>query len=294
MSLTADARDLGRLLTWALRPKTRPGTSPEYATLVGRYRDDAGFRTAFDALLDGLGMGVLQAGDLGVFVSVRRESVFAARISDDGGTWTKDNAKVLRGVAHLAIAAYAYPHPDDLRDPSVRYVDVMPLEAFIRRSCAELKARAERLADGAGQADDLADLALAGGLDAAWALWDQMPAAEVTRRGRGAGRLSTVSTTYWVLRALKELTDHGLARQAGRDGDRYQLLDRFRHQVGKYAAEEGYRALAGLRRTDPDLPDPRDPGERFPLPGLAPAWAEEQAGTDPVDEPGAARDEESA
>jgi hypothetical protein len=293
MSLTADGRDLGRLLSWTLRPKARPGTSADYTTLVSRYRDDSAFRTAFDALLDGLDMGVLHAGDLGIFLSVRRESVFAYRISDEAATWTKDNAKVLRGIAHLAVAAYAFPHPDDLNDLSVRYVDVMPLEAFIRRSCADLRSRAERLADGQARADDLVDLALAGGLDAAWALWDHMPTAEIPRRGRGAGRISQASTTYWVLRALKDLTDHGLAKQSGRDGDRYQLLDRFRHQVGTYAAEEGYRALAALRRADSELPDPRDPGEHSPLPGEAPAWAEESA-TNDDDDQGAARDEESA
>lgn len=275
MSLTADARDLGILVHYALRPKNRPGADGDYARLVGRYLDETAFRTTLDALLDGMHLRVLHAGDLGLVLTARRESAFAYRLSTESASWTKDRARVLRGLAHLGIAAYAYPHPDDLHDPSVRYVDILPCEDFIRRSCGQLRERAEAIANGAGEVSDgIVDLALAAGVDAAWAEWDAMPAADVALSGRGSGRISSKSAAYWVLRAMRDLVDHGLARQVGKDTDgRFQLLERYRHQVGSAAASEGYQALAALNRADTTAPDPRDPTGAHPLPGLPPKWA---------------------
>jgi hypothetical protein len=286
MSLAGDARDLGRLQSYALRPKTRPGADGDYARLISRYLDDATFRTAFDALLDGLDSRVLHAGDLGLVLTTRRESVFAYRISGEAATWTKDKAKVLRGVAHLGIAAYAYPHPDDLHDPVVRYVDVVPLEAFIRRSLAQLRARADAVAEGAPDAHDaIVDLALAAGVNAAWSEWDRMHPAEVTQKGRGTGRISSRSATYWCLRALRDLVEHGLARQVGKDTDgRFQLLERFRHQVGAAAADAGYQALSTLRQTDDAAPDPRDPHGVVPLPGRPPEWGADPDSAEPAND----------
>ena len=274
MSLAGDGRDIGRLLTYALRPKARPGAAGDYAALVTRYVDDATFRAAFDAVLDGLDSRVLHAGDLGIVITARRESVFAYRLTDEAATWTKDRAKVLRGVAHLGIAAYAYPHPDDLHDPAVRYVDVLPVEAFIRRACAELRTRADAVAAGEAAADSVVDLALSAGVEAAWSEWDRMPAAEVGTTGRGSGRITSRSASYWVLKALRDLVDHGLAKPVGKDTDgRYQLLDRYRHQVGAVAGDAGFQALSALRRADGGAPDPRDPGQGVPLPGRPPEWA---------------------
>lgn len=276
MNLTSDARDIGELLAYALRPKTRPGAEGDYARLVARYLDETSFRAAFDALLDGMHLRVLHAGDLGLVLNTRRESLFAYRLSAEPATWSKDRARVLRGLAHLGIAAYAYPHPDDLHDPAVRYVDVLPCEDFIRRSTVQLRERAEAIAQRGPEAEDrVVDLALAAGVDTAWAEWDAMPAADVAGKGRGSGRISSKSAAYWVLRALRDLVDHGLARQVGKDIDgKFQLLDRYRHQVAAAAATEGYQALVALARVDDQLPDPRDPQVRAAMPGWPPQFAD--------------------
>jgi hypothetical protein len=284
MTLTANGlRDVGRLVQYALRPRTRVGTDSEYGELVKRYTDDAEFRAAVDCVSDGLDLTVLHAGALGLVLKSRRESVFAYRISDETGTWTKDQSKLLRGLAHLGIAAYAFPHPDDLRDPTVRYIDILAVDEFIHRCCTELAdraARAERegeydAAAGGPRGDAVVELARSVGLEAAWTQWTRMHPAQVARTGRGAGRIAAASSTYWVLRALKELSEQGMARQAGRDSDgRYQILDRFRHHVGAAAGQEGYRALAALRQGDATAQDPRVPGTPRPLPGRLPAWAE--------------------
>jgi hypothetical protein len=277
VSLGNDARDIGQLLSYALRPKMRPGIEGEYGRLLRRYQDEMSFRDAFNDVLDGMQLRVLHAGDLGIVLTARRESVFAYRLAAQQGS-SSSTQNALRGLAHIGIAAYAYPHPDDLTDTTVRYVDVMAVEEFIRRACAQLKARADEVAQGGETTDRVVDLALAAGLDTVWSEWDQMLAVDIGTRGRGSGRISTKSTTYWVLRACKDLVDHGLARAAGKDIDgRFQLLERFRHHVATDAALEGYQALATLARTDSELPDPHEIATVRPLPGRPPAWVE--AGT---------------
>jgi hypothetical protein len=279
VSVRTDARDIGQLLSYALRPKVRPGIEGEYGRLLRRYQDEMSFRDAFDDVLDGLQLRVLHAGDLGIVLTAQRESVFAYRLAGEPGTGDK-RQNALRGLAHVGIAAYAYPHPDDLSDTTVRYVDVVTVEEFIRRACIQLRARADEVAQGGEMADRVVDLALAAGLDTVWSEWDQMSAVDIGTRGRGSGRISSKSTTYWVLRACKDLVDHGLARGVGKDVDgRYQLLERFRHHVAADAGLEAYQVLTTLARADSALPDARDTGTVMPLPGRPPSWVESTAAT---------------
>ena len=77
MSLGNDARDMGQLLSYALRPKMRPGIEGEYGRLLRRYQDEMSFRDAFNDVLEGMQLRVLHAGDLGIVLTARRESVFA-------------------------------------------------------------------------------------------------------------------------------------------------------------------------------------------------------------------------
>ena len=297
MSLGSDARDIGQLLSYALRPKMRPGIEGEYGRVLRRYQDEMSFRDAFNELLEGMQLRVLHAGDLGVVLTARRESVFAYRLAADQGSGNKTH-NALRGLAHIGIAAYAYPHPDDLTDTTVRYVDVMAVEEFVRRACTQLRARADEIAQGGETSDRVVDLALAAGLGTVWSEWDQMQAVDIGARGRGAGRISTKCTTYWVLRACKDLVDHGLARAVGKDTDgRYQLLERFRHHVATDAGLEGYQALATLARTDSELADPHDTATTRSLPGRPPAWVESEmaaAGVVSSDSSDNSRDESTA
>jgi hypothetical protein len=81
-----------------------------------------------------------------------------------------------------------------------------------------------------------------------------------------------------VLRACKDLVDHGLARPVGKETDgRFQLLERYRHQVGASAAQEGYQVLATLARVDEQMPDPRDTIAGYPMPGRPPQFGDDPA-----------------
>lgn len=162
--------DIGQLLSYALRPKMQPGLEGEYGRLLRRYQDDMSIRDAFNYVLDGMQLRVLHAGDLGVVLTAHRESVFAYRLAGEQGSGNKAR-NALRGLAHIGIAAYAHPHPDDLTDTTVRYVDVMAVEELIRRACSQLKTRADEVAQGGETADRVVDLALAAGLDTVWSAW---------------------------------------------------------------------------------------------------------------------------
>ena len=54
MLAATDHTDLGSLLAFALQPTQRPGRSPEYRRVLGRYRTESEFRVATDAVLHGL------------------------------------------------------------------------------------------------------------------------------------------------------------------------------------------------------------------------------------------------
>jgi hypothetical protein len=277
-TLRADGHDVGQLLSYALQPKTRPGADGDYAHLLRRYQDEPTFREAFDAVTGGLNLRILAVTDLGVVLSARRESVFAYKLSSETATWSKEPARVLRGLAHFGIAAYVYPHSDDLQDSSVRYVDVLKCEDFIRRACTQLNERAEAVATGSSE-DRIVDLGNAVGLDAGWTEWVKLPAVRVSTKGRSSGRILAHTGAYWVQRACKDLVDNGMARPVGKDTDgRFQLLERYRVQVGASASLEGYQALTALARIDSELPDPHTAAGLSPLPGLPPEFAD-----DPID-----------
>jgi len=248
---TTDLRDIGTLITCALRPKLRPAVDPTYRSLLGRYRAEPDFRHAVRSVLDGMDMLVLSdAAELGLILGPRRESLFAARLADVPNTTSVENRLVV-GLVMAAVAAYAYPTADSFDDDRVRYVRVGDLERFLRETCESLKRDADE------PLDDEA-------LEEAWRVYERMPAVRRPNQGRTAGRLSPACSQYWVGNVLDWLTAQGMARPAERLGPQtYQLLERFRVQVSEMSGHEAYRLIAEARSRDwrPDAtvaPDPAD------------------------------------
>jgi hypothetical protein len=229
-----DLADVGALIGCALRPKVRPGADSEYRTLLGRYRGDVEFRNAVDSVLDGLDAQVLSDSDLGLVLGVRRESVFAYRISDlpnVGGV----TERLLVGLVSVAIAAYAFPTPSDFDDDRVRWVSVDEMERFIREVCERFKRT---------PTDD-------DELDEAWRTYDRLSPAYKADKGKGKARRSPASSTYWVASVLGWMVDQGLARPAAARGpEAYQLLERLRIQAGELAGNATYDLLAAIRRDE--------------------------------------------
>lgn len=243
MLTRADHTDLGVLIAFALQPTTRPGRSPEYRRVLGRYREEPEFRQATDAVLHGLGTRALSDGDFGLVLGVEPESPFAFRFSDLPHSGSREG-RLMAGLVMVGLAAWAYPTPAELEDSRPRHVPDVEFEAWLRAACERL-----RVTDGAGETipED--------GLDEAWRIFVAMPSTMVGDRGRGAGRLSPKCSLYWVRNMLGWLAEQGMARQdpASPDGA-WALTERFRIHVKDMAAEPAYRFLAAVGRgEDPTL-----------------------------------------
>lgn len=233
-----DLSDVGVLIGYGLRPKLRPGVDSDYRALLGRYRTDVEFHNAVDSVLDGLDVQVLSASQLGLVLGVRRESVFAYRVSDLPNV-SGVSDRLLVGLVSAAIAAYAFPAPADFDDDRIRWVSVEEIERFVRDACDRLKREPDR--------ETREDLSF----DEAWRTYDRLSPGYRADRGRGKGRRSAASSTYWVANVLNWMTDQGLARPAPNRGtEAFQLLERFRIQVGEMAGNATYELLAAMRRGD--------------------------------------------
>lgn len=235
-----DLADVGVLIGYALRPKLRPSPESDYRALLGRYRSDSEFRSAVDSVLDGLDTRVLSDSDFGLVLGVRRESVFAYRLSDlPNVTGVVD--RLLVGLVSVAIAAYAFPTPADFDDDRIRWVSVDETERFIREICDRFKRSPEQ-----APTDDTA-------LDEAWRAYDRLSPGYKADKGKGRARRSPASSTYWVAHVLSWMVDQGLARAApSRGTEAFQLLERFRVQAGDLAGNATYEVLASVRRDDPE------------------------------------------
>lgn len=239
MTLTQrDLADVGLLIGCALRPKIRPGADSDYRTLLGRYRTDVEFRNAVDSVLDGLDAQVLSDSDLGLVLGVRRESVFAYRVSDLPNVGTVHD-RLLVGLVSVAVAAYAFPTPADFDDVRVRWVSVDEIERFVRDMCDRLK----RSPDQETREEE--------SFEEAWRSYDRLSPGYKADKGRGKARRSPASSTYWVAHVLTWMVDQGLARVAPTRGPEvYQLLERFRIQASELAGNATYDLLAAIRRGD--------------------------------------------
>lgn len=239
MLAAIDHTDLGTLLAFALQPNQRPGRSPEYRRVLGRYRTETDFRDAMDALLIGLRSTVLSDGAFGLALGVEADSPFAFRYTDMPRTETREG-RLLAGLVLVGLAAWAFPNAAELDDDRVRRVPDVEFEAWLRETCERLRSH-----DAAGE--EIPDT----GLDEAWRVYAAKRSTIVGERGRGANRLSPKCTLYWVRNVLGWMTEQGLARPdlSGGEGN-WTLTERFRTQVKDFAAHRAYTHLAALRRAE--------------------------------------------
>ena len=134
--------------------------------------------------------------------------------------------KVMHGLAHLAVAALAFPRADDLGDDTyVGRVSVDQVDGAVREAC---RRSSERVA-GTAEADPLSD---APQLEEVWRAWLRRPEATATKDGR-AGEATTRGI---VGKALRFLADQGFLVPVGQDG-----------RLPHHAALPGAGARAGRR-----------------------------------------------
>ncbi|MFD7921951.1 hypothetical protein ACFV3R_22315 [Streptomyces sp. NPDC059740] len=233
----ADAADAARLVSFGLQPKLLPARDAEYAELLRRYREDPPFARLADAVATGLGLVVLEvSARSGMAVTAAEDSVFAVRMGDYARRTATDSAdRFLHGLAHLAVAALAFPRPEDLADDGyVGRITVNGVDAFVRAACRRLEERAEE----AGENTDPATGEP--GLEAAWRVYARRGATGATKDAR---RLAG-STTGIIAKAVTFLVDSGFLQRTGDDaGGTYRTTARYRLQVRDMA---GSAAMAEL------------------------------------------------
>ncbi|MYV37401.1 hypothetical protein GT030_00575 [Streptomyces sp. SID1328] len=233
----ADAADAARLVAFGLQPKLQPARDQEYTELLRRYREDGAFARLADAVATGLGLVVLEVSPrAGMAVTAAEDSVFAVRMGDYARRTTADAAdRFLHGLAHLAVAALAFPRPEDLADDSyIGRVTVNGVDAFVRQACRRLEERAEQSGENTDPVTD------APGLEAAWRIWARRSATGATKDARRPA----ASTTGIVAKALGFLTESGFLQRTGDDhGGTYRTTARYQLQVRDMA---GGAALSEL------------------------------------------------
>ncbi|MGW1539564.1 hypothetical protein ACWCPM_04650 [Streptomyces sp. NPDC002309] len=233
----ADAADAARLVAFGLQPKLLPARDQEYADLLRRYREHPAFARLADAVASGLGLVVLEVSPrAGMAVTAAEDSVFAVRMGDYARRTAADSGdRFLHGLAHLAVAAMAFPRPEDLADDGyIGRVTVNGVDAFVRQACRRLEERAAERGENTDPATD------APGLEAAWRIWVRRSATGATKDAR---RLAG-STTGIVAKAVAFLTDSGFLQRTGDDnGGTYRTTARYQLQVRDMA---GGAAMAEL------------------------------------------------
>ncbi|MFI7274714.1 hypothetical protein [Streptomyces sp. NPDC049879] len=236
----ADAADAARLVSFGLQPRTSPARDAEYGALLRRYQEEPPFARLADAVAAGLGLVVLEVSPrAGMAVAAAEDSVFAVRMSEYARRAAAETAdRFLHGLAHLAVAALAFPRPADLADDGyIGRVTVNGVEAFVRQACRRLEEQAAAEGENTDPATD------APGLEAAWRVWSRRTATGATKDAR---RLAG-STTGIVGKAVAFLADSGFLQRTGDDGGgTYRTTARYQLQVRELAASSAMAELLAL------------------------------------------------
>ncbi len=238
-----DAADAARLIALGMRPKLLPARDLIYSDLVRRYLEDAAFAELATAIADGLGLVVLAcAPQTGLVLAATEQSPFAMKIDEYARRTAfrerREVERVLHGLIYLAVAAVAYPRPDDLANDSyLGRVNVEQVDGLVREACRMLDEKAAAAEENNDPLDD------APGLERTWRIYARRPAAATTKEGR----LTPDSTRSMIAKALKFLTDQGfLIVVSSEGGGTYRTTPRYQVQVRELAAEAAFTELLDL------------------------------------------------
>jgi hypothetical protein len=223
-----------RLVAYAVRvPAARPAREREYAELLDRYDNDAGFRGLVDQIAAAFDLTVASTGPYGVVLDVAADSPVAFR-PDDLHSRIGAEERLQLYLITVGLIAYLYPTNRALEDlGATRYVTVADLHAYLKERCAALRAASPDPVADAPQAQE------------AWRTFDTLRPATPDGQRRWTTALGRVE------RVVGEFARHGLLEPDGKAGDepRYRALERLRLQARNVAADVLYRALVNLPPT---------------------------------------------
>jgi hypothetical protein len=236
----ADVADAARLVSFGLQAKLLPARDAEYTELVRRHREDPPFARLADAVAAGLGLVVLEVSvRAGMALAAAEDSVFAVKMGDYSRRAASETTdRFLHGLAHLAVAALAFPRPEDLADEGyLGRVSVNGVDAFVRQACRRLEEQAELAGDNTDPASD------APGLEAAWRVWARRSTTGATKDARRLAG-STIGITG---KAVAFLVDSGFLQKTSDDaGGTYRTTARYQLQVRDLAGSAAMAELLDL------------------------------------------------
>lgn len=241
-AVSADVQDAARLVVLGMRPRQVPNRDVQYAELVRRYTNDEDFADLVHAVAHGLGLVVLGVDQAsGAVLAAREDTVFEVRIEEYARRTAGSGRgpdKVIHGLAHLAVAALAFPRPDDLANDSyVGRISVEQVDAVVREVCQKLEERATQ----AEQNNDPLDTAPY--LERAWRAYQRRPAMAAAKDGR----LVPDTTRAVIAKAARFLSEQGfLTLISSEGGGTYRTTPRYRLQVRELAANAAFRELLEL------------------------------------------------
>lgn len=237
-----DAEAAAQLVALGMRPKLLPSRDALYANLVNRYREDDVYKDLVHRVAAGLGLVVLAVNaQSGAVLAATEESVFEIKMDEYARRTALQNRqadKVLHGLAHLAVAALAFPRPDDLgNDAYVGRVSVEQVDAAVREACRVLEERTN--GGGSVNSDPESE---APELERVWRMYLRRPETAATKDGR----VASGTTRGIVARALRFLADQGFLVAVGADSGTYRTTPRYQVQVRELAAQRTFDELLEL------------------------------------------------
>ncbi|MFI9100525.1 hypothetical protein ACIGXA_08350 [Streptomyces fildesensis] len=244
--MAEDAEAAGRLIGYGFKPKVRPARDSVYAGLVKRFAEDPDFETAVTRYAAGMGLRVIAVTSrAGMVHTALPGSVFETRMDQYARhvrmRESREAERILYGITHLAVAALAFPRPEDLADDGYQgKVRVSAVDRLVRSVCRVL---AERVAESEESQDPPAD---APELEKAWRVYERRPEVAPTK----GGRLGAQATRALIGRALVHLVDRGMffqGRPDPEDGEKiFTATHRYQLHVRELASTRAYEELIEL------------------------------------------------
>ncbi|MDQ0987599.1 hypothetical protein [Streptomyces sp. V2I9] len=236
-----DAEDAAKLIACGMRLRQRPAKDRAYRDLVVRYRTESDFQDLVERTARGLGLKVLGATeDIGVALAALPNSAFETKIEDYVRVARQrgEGERLLHGIIHLAIAALAFPRPDDLaNDGYTGRVSAEAVDTAVRDTCDRLREKAAAAEASGDTPTDSPEL------EKVWTAYARRPEAALTKDGR----LAMNSTKGMITRALNFLTEQGFLAVAGAGQDGwYRTTPRYQLQVRELAATSAFEELLAL------------------------------------------------
>jgi hypothetical protein len=231
-----DLHAIGRLVQFGLRSDALPSAEPEYRQLLERYNDDSDFSSLVHALVEGLGLAVLEGNRRGLILVPTDGSAFEMRWSDYRPSSHTADDRLLDGLINVGIMATVFPLARDLEDdPTLPRMPITVDE--VEQTLRSLAAKMHRATQ---TSPDLMS-GMEPGMIEAWRVYS-------TRSEVGVSKGTSRSTRGLIEYALEFLRRQGCFTKVQHNGrPAHQPTWRYHILVQEFSAEPLYLMIQAVR-----------------------------------------------